>query len=70
MGNWENNKICGKGKFDFANNCFYRGEFQDNHKHGKGIYTWANGNCYKVSIVACMFAVVIICILFSFAFVG
>lgn len=30
--------------FNYARGDRYRGEFKANRKHGKGVYTWANGN--------------------------
>lgn len=50
------NYITGKGKFEYATGCFYRGEFVNNVKHGKGIYTWKNLNSYKVNLFDAVYA--------------
>lgn len=50
-GQWIDNMMQGKGRWDFACGAFYRGQVKMGIKHGKGIYTWPNGNCYKGMLV-------------------
>jgi hypothetical protein len=50
-GQWIDNSMQGKGRWDFACGAFYRGQVKMGIKHGKGVYTWPNGNCYKGQFV-------------------
>ncbi|CAG9464701.1 unnamed protein product [Pedinophyceae sp. YPF-701] len=46
-GNWEDDKMCGKGSFVFASGARYDGEFKDNKYHGTGTYKWSDGRQYE-----------------------
>ncbi len=35
--------LQGRGCYTFADGRRYEGEYQTNHKHGRGVYKWANG---------------------------
>ena len=39
-GEWDNNKICGKGTYIWADGRKYEGDWLNNNMHGKGIYSW------------------------------
>ena len=36
----------GQGKYLWPGGQFYEGEFLDNYKHGTGMWSDAEGNCY------------------------
>ena len=46
IGEWENNKINGKGKYTYSNGNFYEGQFKNDLRHGKGKMT-VNGKVYE-----------------------
>ncbi|KAM9305608.1 alsin [Gastrophryne carolinensis] len=37
LGHWKDGKMCGQGKFWYANGEIYEGCFQDNNRHGHGL---------------------------------
>lgn len=39
-GDWNDNKICGKGIYIWADGRQYEGDWLNNNMHGKGVYTW------------------------------
>jgi len=39
-GEWQNNKMNGKGKYFWPDGRSHEGEYFDDKKHGKGIYSW------------------------------
>jgi len=45
-GDWEEDKMTGKGSFTFASGASYEGDFVDGKYHGKGTYKWADGRVY------------------------
>jgi len=42
-GQWKNNKITGKGFFDFGDGGIYKGSFLNGERHGKGVLTESKG---------------------------
>lgn len=40
-GQWELDKMCGKGKIEFVSGDSYDGMWKDNQYYGQGVYTWA-----------------------------
>jgi hypothetical protein len=50
-GQWLDNDMHGKGKFDYACGAYYRGNIVHNIKTGKGIFTWPTGNQYTGDFV-------------------
>ena len=42
-GQWKNNKITGKGFFDFGDGGNYKGSFLNGERHGKGVLTESKG---------------------------
>lgn len=46
-GEFENDKLSGKGKIKFALGREYAGEFRDNKPHGRGKYLATNGDRYQ-----------------------
>ena len=53
QGQWEDNMMQGKGRWDYACGAFYRGQVKNGVKHGKGIYTWPNGTVSQ-SLCVCV----------------
>jgi hypothetical protein len=47
IGDWEDNKIQGKGLYTWADDRKYEGEWLNNNMHGKGKYSWADGRSYE-----------------------
>ena len=39
-GDWQNNKMHGKGKYFWPDGRSHEGEYLDDKKHGRGIYSW------------------------------
>lgn len=46
-GEWENNRMHGKGKFVWPNGQVYEGEFRNDQKHGFGTLRKAGGRLYE-----------------------
>ena len=46
-GNWKDDKMHGKGRFNYANGSWYQGELQLGVIHGHGIFHYANGDEYE-----------------------
>ena len=42
-GQWKNNKITGKGFFDYGDGGIYKGSFLNGEKHGKGVLSESKG---------------------------
>ncbi|CAM9546050.1 unnamed protein product [Heterosigma akashiwo] len=45
-GEWDRDKMQGKGKMIFATGATYEGDFQASLFHGEGTYTWQDGSTY------------------------
>ena len=45
-GTFKNNKMHGRGTYNFASGGTYVGEFRDNEIHGQGTYSFATGSVY------------------------
>ncbi|KAJ3195044.1 hypothetical protein HK101_001238 [Irineochytrium annulatum] len=45
-GNWELDKMSGKGRMDFAGGASYEGSLRDNKFNGEGKYTWSDGSYF------------------------
>ncbi|KAI8897629.1 hypothetical protein BC833DRAFT_592995 [Globomyces pollinis-pini] len=43
-GQWENDKMNGKGRIDFASGAHYEGLWKDNQYQGQGVYGWSDGS--------------------------
>ena len=39
-GNWEKDKMSGKGRIDFPSGSYYEGYFANNSYHGNGTFVW------------------------------
>jgi hypothetical protein len=39
-GNWEKDKMSGKGRLDFPSGSYYEGYFTNNSFNGQGTFTW------------------------------
>ena len=50
-GEWEDDKMHGKGKFTYASKAEYDGDWVANQYQGTGKYTWPDGSSYEVSLV-------------------
>ena len=50
-GEWEDDKMHGKGKFNYASKAEYDGDWVANQYQGTGKYTWPDGSSYEVSLV-------------------
>lgn len=46
IGEWANNKMNGKGLYQWEDGRSYKGEYLNDKKHGYGEYTWADGRQY------------------------
>mmetsp|Transcript_25876 Transcript_25876/g.43666 ORF Transcript_25876/g.43666 Transcript_25876/m.43666 type:complete len:534 (-) Transcript_25876:631-2232(-) len=46
-GQFDKNKMNGKGTMEFENKSVYRGDFLDGHWDGEGEFTYANGDVYN-----------------------
>jgi hypothetical protein len=46
-GEWVEDKMEGKGKYQYANGCEYEGNFINGERHGKGTYRWPSGTYYQ-----------------------
>ena len=44
IGEYQDDKMHGRGTYTFSNGDKFVGEYKDNKKHGQGIYFWADGN--------------------------
>ena len=40
-----------KGKYTYANEDIYLGEYKNDKKHGQGTFTWNNGNKYEGTMI-------------------
>jgi len=49
-GNFNNNKLSGKGKLEIYDQGIFEGNFIDNEINGEGIYMWKDGNFYEGEI--------------------
>ena len=38
----------GRGEYILQNQCTYIGDWRDNKRHGKGLFTWPDGSTYEV----------------------
>ena len=47
VGQWDSDKMNGKGRMEFPSGTTYEGEFVNNMFHGQGIYRWPNGSFYE-----------------------
>ena len=47
MGNWQENKIHGQGKYEWVDGRCYQGNWQSNNMDGYGVYTWKDGRKYE-----------------------
>jgi hypothetical protein len=45
-GDFEHGKKHGRGAYVFANGNVYRGDFRDDRRNGRGVYTWQCGDTY------------------------
>ncbi|XP_064597026.1 MORN repeat-containing protein 2-like [Liolophura sinensis] len=50
-GQWENDKMNGKGKLTHPSGATYEGDFVDNKFNGMGKYSWPNGSYYEGQFV-------------------
>lgn len=48
-GDWEDDKMHGKGTFAYASKAVYDGDWLSNQYHGAGKYTWPDGSSYEGS---------------------
>lgn len=48
-GEWEDDKMHGKGKFTYASKTEYDGDWVANQYQGTGKYTWPDGSSYEGS---------------------
>ena len=46
-GEFNNDKLDGRGRYYYSDCNYYDGEFKDNLKHGVGIYIWKEGNRWE-----------------------
>lgn len=49
VGDWENDKMHGKGKYTYASGSAYDGSWELGVYHGQGTYSWQDGRRYEVS---------------------
>lgn len=47
VGDWREDVMHGKGRFDFARGCSYEGDWVDGRFHGQGTYVWPSGAMYS-----------------------
>ncbi len=45
-GEFKDNNIHGRGKYQFASGAIYEGEWVNNKFQGRGTYTWPSGAAY------------------------
>jgi hypothetical protein len=43
MGQFENGKMTGKGRYIYQDRSIYEGGLLDHDFHGQGVYQWATG---------------------------
>lgn len=43
-GNWEKDKMSGKGRLDFPSGSFYTGNFSNNCYNGNGVFSWSDSS--------------------------
>lgn len=48
VGQFVEDKRCGKGKYAWNTGAYYDGEFADDKKEGYGIFVFPNGNRFEV----------------------
>ncbi len=47
IGDWKDDTMHGKGRFEFGSGCVYEGEWDAGRFHGVGTYTWPSGARYS-----------------------
>jgi hypothetical protein len=52
IGEWQDNKITGRGMYTWPDGRKYEGEWLNNNMHGKGKYTWQDGRSFEGSYEA------------------
>ncbi|KAH6572222.1 hypothetical protein BASA50_002961 [Batrachochytrium salamandrivorans] len=46
-GQWDHDKMDGKGKLEFASGAYYDGSWKDNQYMGEGTYRWSDGTMFS-----------------------